>query len=80
MKNEFLTKIFLIGPNEITIFHPSGIELLDGWNNENTKDVWYDVLKPRSSAIFTRDELDHKHRRKVWTQSLSNKCRPPKIQ
>lgn len=41
--------------------------------NSNTKDVWYDVLHPRSSAIFTRDEFDHKERRKVWTQSLSSK-------
>ncbi|KAI1135148.1 cytochrome P450 monooxygenase-like protein [Hypoxylon sp. FL0543] len=62
------------GPNEISIFHPAGIQLLDGWNNGNTKDVWYDVLQPRSSAIFTRDELEHKERRKVWTQSLSTKA------
>ncbi|KAI2627965.1 cytochrome P450 monooxygenase-like protein [Hypomontagnella submonticulosa] len=61
------------GPNEISIIHPTGIQALDGWNNTNTKDVWYDVLKPRSSAIFTRDEFDHKERRKVWTQSLSTK-------
>ncbi|KAI4858741.1 cytochrome P450 monooxygenase-like protein [Hypoxylon rubiginosum] len=62
------------GPNEISIFHPAGIQLLDGWNNHNTKDIWYDVLQPRSSAIFTRDELNHKERRKVWTQSLSTKA------
>ncbi|KAH8700029.1 cytochrome P450 [Phaeosphaeriaceae sp. PMI808] len=41
--------------------------------NTNTKDVWNHVLQPRSSAIFTRDEYDHKERRKVWTQSLSTK-------
>lgn len=62
------------GPNEISIFHPRAIQLLDGWMNHNTKDIWYDVLQPRSSAIFTRDELDHKYRRKVWTQSLSSKA------
>ncbi|KAI8935075.1 hypothetical protein NX059_007670 [Plenodomus lindquistii] len=62
------------GPNEISIFHPAAIQLLDGWMNTNTKDVWYDVLHPRSSAIFTRDELDHRDRRKVWTQSLSTKA------
>ncbi|KAI0095754.1 cytochrome P450 [Nemania sp. FL0031] len=61
------------GPNEITIFHPAGIQLLDGWNNENTKDIWYDVLQPRSSAIFTRDEYEHKERRKPWVQSLATK-------
>lgn len=61
------------GPNEISIFHPEAIQALDGWMNQNTKDVWYDVLQPRSSAIFTRDDLDHKDRRKVWTMSLSSK-------
>ncbi|KAI1490701.1 cytochrome P450 [Biscogniauxia mediterranea] len=62
------------GPNEITIFHPEGIQALDGWDNENTKDIWYDVLQPRESAIFTRDEVEHKERRKTWTRSLSTKA------
>ncbi|KAI0194201.1 cytochrome P450 monooxygenase-like protein [Astrocystis sublimbata] len=61
------------GPNEIFIFHPAGIQLLDGWNNDTTKDDWYDVLQPRSSAIFTRDEFDHNERRKPWIQSLATK-------
>jgi hypothetical protein len=63
----------VLGPNEISIAHPAGIQALDGWMNKNTKDIWYDVLQPRNSAIFTRDEWDHKERRKVWTQSLSTK-------
>ncbi|KAF2759925.1 cytochrome P450 [Pseudovirgaria hyperparasitica] len=62
------------GPNEITIFHPSAIELLDGAHNTNSKDVWYDVLQPRTSAIFTRNAQDHRDRRRVWTQSLSTKA------
>ncbi|KAI0202865.1 cytochrome P450 [Astrocystis sublimbata] len=61
------------GPNEITIFHPAAIQLLDGWNNENTKDTWYDIMQPRSSAIFTRDEDNHRERRKPWVQSLATK-------
>ncbi|GAW16489.1 hypothetical protein ANO14919_059180 [Xylariales sp. No.14919] len=61
------------GPNEITIFHPAAIQLLDGWNNKNTKDTWYDIMQPRSSAIFTRDENDHRERRKPWVKSLATK-------
>ncbi|GAP85610.1 putative cytochrome P450 [Rosellinia necatrix] len=66
-------KFVRTGPNEITIFHPDAIQLLDGWNNGNTKDTWYDIMQPRSSAIFTRDEIDHRERRKPWVQSLATK-------
>ncbi|KAF2458353.1 cytochrome P450 monooxygenase-like protein [Lineolata rhizophorae] len=61
------------GPNEISIYHPAGIELLDGAKNTNLKDPWYDVLQPRTSAIFTRDEEDHKARRHIWNQAISTK-------
>ncbi|KAF2870144.1 cytochrome P450 [Massariosphaeria phaeospora] len=62
------------GPNEITIFHPLGIDLLDGPRNTNTKDSFYNVLRPRTSAIFTRDVEDHRDRRKAWEHSLSSKA------
>lgn len=62
-----------IGPNEISIFHPAAIEMLDSWENQTTKDDWYDVLKPLDSAVFTRKEAEHKEWRKSWTQSLSKK-------
>ncbi|TGJ88456.1 hypothetical protein E0Z10_g286 [Xylaria hypoxylon] len=48
------------GPNEITLFHPAAPELLDGFGNETTRDVWYDIVRPRTSAIFTRNKLEHK--------------------
>ncbi|KAI3343256.1 cytochrome P450 monooxygenase-like protein [Ustulina deusta] len=62
------------GPNEITIFHPAAFELLDGFGNETTRDVWYDIVRPRTSAIFTRDKLEHKVGRKFWAQGLSSKA------
>ncbi|PSN65038.1 cytochrome P450 monooxygenase-like protein [Corynespora cassiicola Philippines] len=61
------------GPNEVSIFHPGGIHLLDGAKNTNMKDTFYDVLKPRTSGIFTRDEQEHKDRRATWMQALSTK-------
>ncbi|KAK7753196.1 hypothetical protein SLS62_004929 [Diatrype stigma] len=67
-------KFVRTGPNEISIFHPGALHSLDGWNNENTKDVWYDVLQPRQSAIFVRDEFAHKGMHKTWTKSLSTKA------
>ncbi|KAI1150576.1 cytochrome P450 monooxygenase-like protein [Nemania diffusa] len=62
------------GPNEMTIFSASAFELLDGFNNETTRDVWYDIVRPRTSAIFTRDKLEHKEGRKFWAQGLSSKA------
>jgi cytochrome P450 len=63
----------MIGPNEISIYHPRGIELLDGPKSATTKDAFYDILRPDSSAIFTRDETEHTDRRKTWTHALSQR-------
>ncbi|KAK8135353.1 hypothetical protein PG984_003293 [Apiospora sp. TS-2023a] len=62
------------GPNEISIFHPAAIQVLDEGRSQTTKDVWYDVLKPYESAVFTRDVSLHKAWRRSWSQSLSNRC------
>ncbi|KAK5627594.1 hypothetical protein RRF57_003309 [Xylaria bambusicola] len=62
------------GPNEITIFHPAAFDLLDGFKNETTRDVWYDIVRPRTSAIFTRDKMEHKVGRKFWAQGLSSQA------
>ncbi|KAI1827403.1 cytochrome P450 monooxygenase-like protein [Xylaria intraflava] len=61
------------GPNEITVFKPAAFELLDGVGNDTTRDIWYDILWPRSSAVFTRDKLAHKAGRKFWNQGFSSK-------
>ncbi|KAK7975791.1 hypothetical protein PG989_014254 [Apiospora arundinis] len=62
------------GPNEVSIFHPAAIQVLDEGGSQTTKDVWYDVLKPYESAVFTRDVSLHKAWRKSWSQSTSTKC------
>ncbi|KAF2199990.1 cytochrome P450 monooxygenase-like protein [Delitschia confertaspora ATCC 74209] len=62
------------GPNEISIFHPNGHELLDGANNENNRDVWYDILHPRKSIIFIRNVEDHDERRSTWSYAVSSKA------
>ncbi|PVH91169.1 hypothetical protein DM02DRAFT_366537 [Periconia macrospinosa] len=35
------------GPSEITIFHPAGLEFLDGPNNRNGRSDWYETLGER---------------------------------
>ena len=58
----------------MTVFHPGALELLDGPGNKNTRADWYDILHPRISPIFSRDEPAHLARRRVWDQALSLKC------
>ncbi|RYP06625.1 hypothetical protein DL764_003047 [Monosporascus ibericus] len=52
--------IIRTGPNEITLVDPAAYQLLDGWGTSTTRDVWYDVLRPRYSAVFSRDEDVHR--------------------
>ncbi|KAF2180461.1 cytochrome P450 monooxygenase-like protein [Zopfia rhizophila CBS 207.26] len=61
------------GPNEISIFQPNGHELLDGAKNENIRDVWYDVVYPRTSLVFNRDNEEHRDRKSAWSQAVSAK-------
>lgn len=48
---------------------------LDSTNNEFTKTDWYDMLLPRTSTIFTRDEDEHTARRRLWDHALSVKSK-----
>lgn len=61
------------GPGEITIFHPKAWEAMDGTGNANIRSDWYDIVHPRISPIFSRNEEDHTQRRKVWSRALSTK-------
>jgi hypothetical protein len=65
--------IIRTGPNELTLIGPSAFELLDGWGNTTTRDIWYDLLRPRCSAVFTRDVKLHKDGRKAWVNSVTGK-------
>ncbi|KAI0528369.1 benzoate 4-monooxygenase cytochrome P450 [Xylaria digitata] len=58
---------FGTGPNEITLFHASAYEVLDGPNNRNTRGEWHDLLYLDVSPIFTRDKMLHHDRRRCGT-------------
>ena len=64
---------FLKGPGEITIYSTVAFEAMDGPNNNNTRSDWYDLIHPRTSPIFSRDEESHTKKRRVWNQALSTK-------
>ncbi|KAI0969353.1 benzoate 4-monooxygenase cytochrome P450 [Xylaria arbuscula] len=61
------------GPEEITIFLPEAFEAMDGALNKNTRSDWYDLVHPRISPIFSREDRDQRERRKIWSQALSTK-------
>ena len=63
-----------LGLNEITVFHPAAIEILEAPKNKTVRTDWYDVLHPRTSTIFTRSEADHSTWRRIWSQAMSTKC------
>ncbi|KAJ4340196.1 hypothetical protein N0V95_007577 [Ascochyta clinopodiicola] len=62
------------GPNEITIFRADAAELLDGYKNTNTRDVWYDILHPRKALVFARNKEEMRLLRGSWSQAVSSKC------
>ncbi|KAF2726469.1 cytochrome P450 [Polyplosphaeria fusca] len=61
------------GPNEISIFRPDGIELLDGYKSTNERDVWYDILHPRKALVFARKFGEMRELRASWSQAVSSK-------
>lgn len=67
----------MAGPNELTLVGPSAFNLLDGWGNTTTRDIWYDLLRPRYSAVFCRDKKLHKEGRKAWVNSMTGKGKTP---
>lgn len=69
--------VLLEGPGEITIFHPAAFEAMDGPSNNNMRSDWYDIVHPRISPIFSRDEKSHTDRRRIWSLALSTKGEIP---
>lgn len=63
--------ISLQGPEEITVFHASIFEAMDGAGNKNTRSEWHDLIHPLISPIFSRTHAEHRARRQIWSQALS---------
>lgn len=63
--------MYVLGPNELTIFKPEAVPALDGPGTKCTKTLWYDVLYPRVSVATTRDKSIHKKRRQIWDHAFS---------
>ncbi|KAJ6172044.1 hypothetical protein N7470_001111 [Penicillium chermesinum] len=59
------------GPNEITIFHPHGLPVLDGPGSQTSKSDWYDFLLPNYGVTTIRNRKHHDQRRRLWLKGFS---------
>ncbi|KAI1207910.1 putative benzoate 4-monooxygenase cytochrome P450 [Annulohypoxylon truncatum] len=59
------------GPNEITIFHPAGLNLINKPDLVERSD-WYDLVHPSFSLNTVRNQYFHDRRRKVWEFAFTN--------
>lgn len=65
-----LTQWMATGPNEITIFHPSGLASINRIEDV-ARGQWYDLVRPSFSVNTVRDQALHDQRRRVWEAAFT---------
>ncbi|KAI7781233.1 cytochrome P450 [Diaporthe eres] len=65
-----LSQLMAIGPNEITIFHPSGLASINRIEDV-ARGQWYDLVRPSFSVNTVRDQALHHQRRRVWEAAFT---------
>lgn len=63
-----------VGPNDVSITHPDGIEVVFGTKSSCGKAPWYDLDFPNVSMHTTRDKAMHDRRRRIWSPAFSDKA------
>lgn len=63
-----------IGPNDLSVTDPLGVQLVLGPNSKCTKAQWYSVDVPLISMHTTRDRAAHDRRRRIWSPAFSDKA------
>jgi hypothetical protein len=63
-----------IGPNDISVTHPDGAQVISGLQSKCTKGSWYDGDYPLQSLHTTRDKMLHDKRRRIWAPAFSDKA------
>lgn len=62
-----------IGPNELAIFHPDAIELVEGFATKCWRPDYDDIISPDFSLAFERNKQLHDARRNVWSRATGSK-------
>ncbi len=63
-----------IGPNDLSITDPDGVQVVSGGNSKCTKAQWYSQDSPLTSMHTTRDRATHDRRRRVWAPAFSDRA------
>ena len=63
-----------VGSSDLMIVHPLGVPAIHGAQSPCRKASWYDEDWPRQSIHTSRDHRFHGDRRRVWSQSFSDKA------
>ncbi|KAF2713713.1 putative P450 monooxygenase [Pleomassaria siparia CBS 279.74] len=63
-----------LGPNDISVTDPDGVQVVNGHGSKCIKAPWYDAEKPRLSMHTTRDPSLHGRRRRIWAPGFSDKA------
>lgn len=67
-------KIVRIGPYDISVTHPDGVEVIAGIKSKCTKAQWYAQDVPLISMHTCRDRAQHDRRRRIWSPAFSDKA------
>jgi hypothetical protein len=63
-----------IGPNDLSVTDPDGVEVISGPQSKCIKAQWYSQDVPLLSLHTTRDRAIHDRRRRVWSPAFSDKA------
>lgn len=63
-----------IGPNDLSIVHPSAVNAIYGHGSKCTKSEFYDMSRPLISLRTARDRTVHDRRRRIWSSAFSDKA------
>jgi tryprostatin B 6-hydroxylase len=67
-------KFVRIGPNDLSVSDPDGVQIVQGLNSKCTKAQWYSQDTPLISMHTTRDKATHDRRRRIWSPAFSDKA------
>jgi hypothetical protein len=67
-------KFVRIGPNDLSVTHPDGAQVISGPQSKCIKGSWYDGDYPLQSMHTTRDKSYHDRRRRLWAPAFSDKA------
>ncbi|KAK1144084.1 hypothetical protein N8T08_005746 [Aspergillus melleus] len=66
--------IVRIGPTDLSIAHPSAVDIVHGFGTQCTKGPWYDVYRPMVSLHIYRSKVKHDQRRRVWSTAFGDRA------